>query len=451
MFNLIIGGEPSVFDRWPSMDPNIKNGEDSFSLSRMLEGTPSLLYKKLTPVSPITLAALSKLPVLFMTEIYDKEGDKNRYLRVRLGKIGNLHIDNDDVCYHFEIVHDFGEIKNPEIKQYKEILDLGAYGLSRTHWAVKDKKLRETLLKLELNKTKNDTTEKILSNTSKIGNIKRTSKIRKIKSLKEYISFIEKSNNSNSEIFYRGHSRNKYELIPSLFRKHDNGTHKHLDSESSMVREILSARPNEFISDNFTIDKLVRMQHYGLPTRLLDITSNPLIALYFACCEDPEDTGQVISFPTERKNIKYFDSDTVSCIANLAFMPHNILSTISKSLIENDKSHAKELLNKLLDHIQAEKPYFKKNIDLHDLRKILFIRARINNERIQSQSGAFLLFGHEAVLPETTEDFPLERVDIINKKIILKELAQLNITESTVYPSIEKTASEIAKKYMSDI
>ncbi|HFO3830288.1 TPA: FRG domain-containing protein, partial [Escherichia coli] len=104
MFNLIIGGEPSVFDRWPSMDPNIKNGEDSFSLSRMLEGTPSLLYKKLTPVSPITLDALSKLPVLFMTEIYDKDGDKNRYLRVRLGKVGNLHIDNDDVCYHFEIV-----------------------------------------------------------------------------------------------------------------------------------------------------------------------------------------------------------------------------------------------------------------------------------------------------------------------------------------------------------
>ncbi len=76
------------------------------------------------------------------------------------------------------------------------------------------------------------------------------------------------------------------------------------------------------------------------------------------------------------------------------------------------------------------------------------MKARINNERMQSQSGAFLLFGHDAVLPETTEDFPLDRVNITNKKSILKELALLNITEGTVYPSMEKTASEIAKKYI---
>ncbi|CAI1539116.1 FRG domain-containing protein [Serratia plymuthica] len=446
MFNLIMGGEPDIFDRWPSMDPGIKDGQDSFSLSRMLEGTPSSLYKKLIPIRPNTLVALSRLPVLFITEIYlkhDHNDGNNRYLRVRLGEIRDLHKDKEDICYTFKITHDFGEIKNPKTEKYKETLDLGNFGLSRTHWAVKDKDLNEVLLSLGLGK--------VDSKKNKNVRLKyQNNEITKINDLKGYLDFIKKSNNPNQETFYRGHSRSEYELVPSLFRKHDNGTHKHLDSESFMVREILTARPNEFKSDSFTIDKLVRMQHYGLPTRLLDITSNPLIALYFSCCENLDDSGQVISFSTERKNIKYFDSDTVSCIANLAFMPHEMLMTLSSSLDKNDDSHATTLLSKLVDHIQAEKSYFKKNIKLDDLRKILFMRGRINNERIQSQSGAFLLFGHDAVLPETTEDFPLDRVEVINKKNILKELAQLNITESTVYPSMEKTASEIARKYISE-
>lgn len=66
-----------------------------------------------------------------------------------------------------------------------------------------------------------------------------------------------------------------------------------------------------------------------------------------------------------------------------------------------------------------------------------------------SQAGAFLLFGLDPVLPETDADFPLNRVEVANKNNILVELAQLNISESTVYPSMEKTAAEITKRYLS--
>lgn len=41
------------------------------------------------------------------------------------------------------------------------------------------------------------------------------------------------------------------------------------------------------------VDILIKMQHYGMPTRLLDLTKNPLVALYFACVSKPNNDGVV--------------------------------------------------------------------------------------------------------------------------------------------------------------
>ena len=71
-------------------------------------------------------------------------------------------------------------------------------------------------------------------------------------------------------------------------------------------------------------DKLVRMQHFGLPTRLLDVSRNALVALYFATDPGPlgskPSDGMVTAFAIPQEHEKYFDSDSVSCIANLANM-----------------------------------------------------------------------------------------------------------------------------------
>jgi len=111
-----------------------------------------------------------------------------------------------------------------------------------------------------------------------------------IDSIAKFISELRKINRRGSgEIFFRGHSDKEYKLEPSIYRNK-----KLISNEHNLFKEFILRTPSDFLNEKSALEKLVKMQHYGLPTRLLDITSNPLVALFFACYEKGQRDGKVL-------------------------------------------------------------------------------------------------------------------------------------------------------------
>lgn len=109
----------------------------------------------------------------------------------------------------------------------------------------------------------------------------------------------------------------------------------------------------------------------------LDITSNPLVALFFACKDSSKD-GKVICFSIPNSYIKYYDSDTVSILSNISKRPPNFC--IEK--LQTDEFNDKEEIQYLLHDIREEKSYFRPIINSDDIGKVIAVKVKQSNSRI---------------------------------------------------------------------
>ena len=168
-----------------------------------------------------------------------------------------------------------------------------------------------------------------------------------IKNIKEFLEEIENLK-SNDNLFFRGHEDETYLLEPGIYRK-DNTTKKNLiEKEDVIYREVISKAPQDFSGKN-TLESLALMQHYGVPTRILDLTESALVALYFACSNSKNDdkNGEVIVFDIPTESVKYYNSDRVTILANLAKCEKDF--NYNKFIIDNKISEIKKLEKKKID------------------------------------------------------------------------------------------------------
>lgn len=108
---------------------------------------------------------------------------------------------------------------------------------------------------------------------------------RKANSLTQFVELIEAYQaSSQHNLWYRGCGQSSHNLVPSLYRHTERKAVSDLPllEQELMTRfeqRSIPMRPHPFEND---WDRLFFMQHYRIPTRLLDWTENPFIALYFA-------------------------------------------------------------------------------------------------------------------------------------------------------------------------
>ena len=201
--------------------------------------------------------------------------------------------------------------------------------------------------------------------------------------------------------------------------------------------------PHIFRADLLPIDLLAILQHYGIPTRLLDVTLNPLVALYFASFDDGVD-GEVFAF-------EYNDSDRtnypiINAIAEsykFAFGTVNSLSIFFRDAIE--QSYFDEQRSLFIDESDKGGGKWIKEC----CEDLIFVNATEQIERQKLQQGFYILFPND-IIECRHEGFCFNKIikpiDKNNKQIkeriiikkegkadIRKKLEFLGVSEATLF------------------
>jgi len=255
--------------------------------------------------------------------------------------------------------------------------------------------------------------------------------IKLLEKVQDYVDAIDylQESFSTRTLWYRGISHTKYKLIPKVYR--DRLWEYHEDYESWIFVDFTN-KARSFIANHNSYNEwqwYFTMQHYGLPTRLLDWTEASLVALYFAV-RNPENTYipsvyifDPIWFDEFQNNKKSGDGV--------------VYNTDEKDISE--------------DHKKLLSSYFELNEDCPCFP--ICIQPPFIDKRIYSQKSVFTMHGQYInpfnTITRKNKSFRIAKLRFSTRSAIniKDQLHGMGITEGGLFPDLEGLAKDLKWEY----
>ena len=191
-----------------------------------------------------------------------------------------------------------------------------------------------------------------------------------------------------AELLFRGHSDVDYKLQPILARKPND-----VAKERNYIELAKYKLPDIFRDTMSPVEMLALLQHYGVPTRLLDLTENALVALYFACCSKPDRDGNVFVFLNRDYHMNI--PPVANAIADTCSITRGTSYYFLDDFVKNALYRPYFIEQKFVFDSDTIKKSEYENWMIGCCETPIFLFSPVRVLRQQIQSGRFLLFPND--------------------------------------------------------